>query len=289
MRIKSFAKINLGLEVEKKRPDGYHEIRTLFQAINLSDSLELEEVGSGKIKLWGDDRTIPWDEKNLIFRAALLLQESYKVSRGVRIRVAKSIPAGKGLGGGSSNAAATLLALNRLWSLDLSRSELLSLAARLGADVPFFLEGGLCLGEGRGDILTPVPDLPPLYGVLFLPSLAISTAEIYARLRLTSRRKESKIRRFLTRGKIGLIDSLENTLEEPVFNLHPRLKEYKDFLLARETVLCLMSGSGSAVYGLYWEREKAERVLAEWAGPARALLFETLSRERYWKEMTAGV
>ncbi len=289
MRIKSFAKINLGLEVEKKRPDGYHEIRTLLQAINLSDSLELEEVGSGKIKLWGDDRTIPWDEKNLIFRAALLLQESYKVSRGVRIRVAKSIPAGKGLGGGSSNAAATLLALNRLWSLDLSRSELLSLAARLGADVPFFLEGGLCLGEGRGDILTPVPDLPPLYGVLFLPSLAISTAEIYARLRLTSRRKESKIRRFLTRGKIGLIDSLENTLEEPVFNLHPRLKEYKDFLLARETVLCLMSGSGSAVYGLYWEREKAERVLAEWAGPARALLFETLSRERYWKEMTAGV
>lgn len=289
MRIRSFAKINLGLEVEKKRPDGYHEIRTLFQAINLSDSLELEEEPSGEIRLCGDDRAVPWDEKNLIFKAALLLRDSYQVSRGVSIRVAKSIPPGRGLGGGSSNAAVTLLALNMLWGLKLSHTELLSLAARLGADVPFFLEGGLCLGEGRGDILTPLPDLPSLCGVLVLPPLVISTAEIYARLRLTSRRRGSKIRRFLTRGKIGLIDRLENTLEEPVFSLHPRLREYKDFFLAREAVLSLMSGSGSAIYGLYRERKKAEEVLAEWAGPARALLFETLPRERYWEEMTAGV
>lgn len=289
MKIKSFAKINLGLEVEKKRTDGYHEIRTLFQTISLSDSLEFGLEEGGEIRLFGDDPSIPWDERNLIFRAASALKKTYAVESGAWIRVIKTIPAGKGLGGGSSNAAMTLRALSKLWRLDLAHSEILSLAARLGADVPFFLEGGLCLGEGRGDVLTPLPDLPLFYCVLLLPSQVISTADVYARVRLTSPTKGSKIKRFLTRREIGLIERLENTLEETVFGLYPRLKEYKDFFLAREAVLSLMSGSGSCVYGLYRDRERAEQALAEWTGDGKALLVETLSRERYWREAAAGV
>lgn len=289
MKIRAFAKINLGLEVERRRPDNYHEIRTLFQAISLFDCLDIEAEESGEIRLSGDDEAVPWDESNLVFRAAQLLKDTFKVRSGASIRVMKSIPAGKGLGGGSSDAAMTLFGLNKVWGLGLNRAQLLDLASRLGADVPFFLEGGLCLGEGRGDVLTPLGDIAPFYGVLVLPGEAISTADVYARVRLTSPPKESKIKQFLTRKENGLVERLENTLEETVFSLHPRLKEYKDFFLAREAVLSLMSGSGSAVYGLYRDREKAARVLAEWPGPAEACLVETLSRQRYWKEITAGV
>lgn len=289
MKIRSPAKINLGLEVLGKQADGYHEIRTLFQAIDFSDVLEFELRAASEISLSGDSNSIPWDDRNLVFQAARLLKQTYSVRRGVSIRVAKSVPAGRGLGGGSSNAAMTLFALNKLWDLGLSRRQLHEAAARLGADVPYFLEGGLCLGEGRGDVLKKLPNLPPLYCVLALPDHAVSTAEIYACLRLTSPGKDSKINQFLTRGEFELLERLENRLEETVFSLYPRLKEYKDFFFERETVLSLVSGSGSAVFGLYRDREKAEQVLAELSRQAEALLVETLSRERYWKRATAGV
>lgn len=289
MKIRSLAKINLGLEVVGRRADGYHEIRTLFQAIDFSDVLEFELRAAGEISLRGDSSSIPWDDRNLVFQAAQLLKQTYSVHRGVSIRVAKSIPAGRGLGGGSSNAAMTLFALNELWKLELGAGELHEAAARLGADVPYFLQGGLCLGEGRGDVLKALPDLPRLYCVLALPDHPVSTAEVYARLRLTSSDKDSKINQFLTQGELGLLERLENRLEETVFSLYPRLKEYKDFFFEREAVLSLMSGSGSTVFGLYRDRKKAEQALAKLRSRAEALLVETLSRERYWKRATAGV
>jgi 4-diphosphocytidyl-2-C-methyl-D-erythritol kinase len=289
MKIRSLAKINLGLEVVGRRADGYHEIRTLFQAIDFSDVLEFELRAAGEISLRGDSSSIPWDDRNLVFQAAQLLKQTYSVHRGVSIRVAKSIPAGRGLGGGSSNAAMTLFALNELWKLELGAGELHEAAARLGADVPYFLQGGLCLGEGRGDVLKALPDLPRLYCVLALPDQPVSTAEVYARLRLTSSDKDSKINQFLTQGELGLLERLENRLEETVFSLYPRLKEYKDFFFEREAVLSLMSGSGSTVFGLYRDRKKAEQALAKLRSRAEALLVETLSRERYWKRATAGV
>lgn len=289
MKIRSLAKINLGLEVVGRRADGYHEIRTLFQAIDFSDVLEFELRAAGEISLRGDSSSIPWDDRNLVFQAAQLLKQTYSVHRGVSIRVAKSIPAGRGLGGGSSNAAMTLFALNELWKLELGAGELHEAAARLGADVPYFLQGGLCLGEGRGDVLKALPDLPRLYCVLALPDHPVSTAEVYARLRLTSSDKDSKINQFLTQGERGLLERLENRLEETAFSLYPRLKEYKDFFFEREAVLSLMSGSGSTVFGLYRDRKKAEQALAKLRSRAEALLVETLSRERYWKRATAGV
>lgn len=285
VKIRSCAKINLGIEVLGQRANHYHNIRTLFQAIDFSDVLEFALTSGKEISLSGDDITVPWDETNLILRAARLLKERYPAG-GVAIRVVKNIPAGRGLGGGSSNAAMTLFALNELWSLNLSRGELLAMAAELGADVPFFLEGGLCLGEARGDKVTPLPDLPRLSCVLALPSFPVSTGDIYGRLRLTSEGKESRINQFLAERELGL---LENRLEEAVFSLYPRLKEIKEFFLRRAAVLSLVTGSGSAVFGLYLDEDKATEALSELAAREKALLVETLSREGYWTRVTAGV
>ena len=286
MKIRSFAKINLGIEVLEKREDNYHNIRTLFQAIDLFDILEFRPTAEKTIRLRGNVRTIPWDDRNLVFRAADLLKKLYQRDGGVEIKVVKNIPAGKGLGGGSANAAMTLYALNGLWGLRLSREELHLAATKLGADVPFFLEGGLCLGEARGDAVTALPDLPCLYCVLVLPSFPIMTAEIYGRLRLTSAGKESKISQFLAQRDLGL---LENKLEEAVFSLYPRLKAIKSFFHQREAVLSLVTGTGSGVFGLYREKDKAESALAEIKKTEEAILVKTLSRERYWKRVTAGV
>jgi 4-diphosphocytidyl-2-C-methyl-D-erythritol kinase len=285
MKIRSFAKINLGIEVLRRREDNYHDIKTLFQAVDLFDLLEFRPVAGDEIRLSGNDRTIPWDERNLIYQAAHILKLKYQ-GAGVEINVDKKIPAGKGLGGGSGNAAMTLYALNELWNLGLSREELRRTAGKLGADVPFFLEGGLCLGEERGDVVTALPDLPRLYCVLAMPPLTISTSEIYSRLRLTSEGKESRINQFLAQKEFGL---LENRLEDAVFSLYPRLKTIKAFFRQREAVLSLVTGTGSAVFGLYLERDKAEKALAELKRTEEALLVETLSRERYWKNVTAGV
>ena len=286
IRFRSFAKINLGIEVLGKRDDGYHEIRTLFQAIDFGDLLEFSLLPGREIRLSGTDASIPWDETNLVHRAARLLQLDFPGAGGAEVRVTKNIPAGKGLGGGSSNAAVTLLALNELWDLGLDRPRLHDYGRRLGADVPYFLEGGLCLGEGRGGWITPLPDLPVFYCVLALPPFPILTAEVYSRLRLTSPDEASKMSRFLARREFGL---LENKLEETVFSLYPRLKAIKSFFLDQEAVLSLVSGTGSAVFGLFESRDKAGRALEEIARMEKALLLETLSRERYWKRATAGV
>lgn len=286
MKIRSFAKINLGIEVFGRRPDGYHEIRTLFQSVDFGDALEFQARDDGRILLSGTDPAVPWDGRNLIFKAARLLQKEAGIRAGVEIRVDKRVPPGAGLGGGSSNAAMTLFALSRLWGLTIDRPALRGLAAALGSDAPYFLEGGLCLGEGRGEALTPLADLPPLFGVLVLPDFPSLTADVYARLPLTSLLKDSRISGFLELNDFGL---LENGLEETVFNLYPRLETIKSFFCQNEAVLSLVSGSGSAVFGLYRDRERASRASAGWPGPEPALLIETLSRERYWLRVTAGV
>jgi 4-diphosphocytidyl-2-C-methyl-D-erythritol kinase len=288
MKLKSFAKINLGLEVLGKRPDGYHEIRTLFQAVDLHDVLELSPLGSGSIRLEGDDPSIPWDGRNLIYKAALLLRERTGAVAGVRIRVSKRIPAGAGLGGGSSNAAVALHGLNLFWGLGLDKKTLADLAGRLGSDVTYFLEGGLCLGRGRGEAVLPLDDLPRTHGVIVLPPVVSLTAEVYRNYQpiLTSEDKDSKISRFLQSRELG---SLENSLERTVFRLYPQLQDIKRFFQSRGAVLSLVSGSGSAVFGLFRSRNEAER---GWTGAQKrhpSVLVETLSRDEYGQGMSAGV
>ncbi len=288
MKIRSFAKINLGIEVLGTRPDGYHDILTLFQSIDLADILDLAELPGGELALSGDDPEVAWDGSNLVHRAAALLKAETGCPKGARLAVAKSIPAGKGLGGGSSNAAAALVGLNLLWGLGLGRDDLARLGARLGADVPYFLEGGLCLGEGRGDKLTPLPDLPPAFVLLAFPPFAVATAGIYAAWRpsLTSGDKPSKIRRFLENRDLG---SLENRLEETIFRFHPQLEEYQRFFRSRGAAASLVSGTGSAVFGLFAEKApalEARRLLRE---RVRTALAETLPAKEYARRLRAGV
>ncbi len=287
MIVRSFAKINLGLEIVRKRPDGYHDIRTLFQTVSLADEIVFEPAPEGVLELAGDDPSIAWDRTNLVHRAARLLQSERGAGRGARIAVRKTVPAGRGLGGGSSNAAATLLALNEIWGLGLGAAELAPLARRLGADVPFFLQGGLCLGEDIGDRLTPLQDLAPLSCLLVFPPFPISTPSIYAGVdaSLTSPAKDSRIVRFLESGDLGL---LENDLERVIFRAHPELERWTSFFREQGALLSQVSGSGSAVYGLFPDPASAEAARRRLPGTPDARLAATLPRERYWAQLGAG-
>ncbi len=306
MRIKSFAKINLGLEVLSRREDGYHEIKTVFQSVGLFDIIRLARRDDPGILLAGTDPSVPWDETNLIFRAARLLQQEHGVRRGAEIFVEKNIPPGKGLGGGSSNAAMTLWALSRLWGLPEDSAGLRRLAAGLGADVPYFLEGGLCLGTGRGDVLTPLPERLSRFCLIILPSFPVPTARVYGALPgvqriaapdepspegrgvevLTSGGKAGKIDAFLRTDELRFLD---NGLEETIFRLFPQIKGIKSLIQSLGPELSLVSGSGSAVFGLFRERAAAEAALQTAGAKHRAVLVEFVSRERYWAELNAGV
>ena len=288
MKLYSFAKINLGLEVLGKRADDYHEVRTLLQTIDLYDVLEFHPNPDDTICLTGDDPNIPWDERNLIQKAAELLRDNHDVSKGIKVRVHKRIPSGKGLGGGSSNAAITLLALDRLWELNLGKHTLMEWDKKLGADVPYFLEGGLCLGSGRGDEIEVIDDLPVCYCVLVLPETTILTESVYSQFHptLTSNTKDSKIIRFLESRGLSL---LENSLEETVFRRYPEIKTIKSLFKRSEPELSLMSGSGSAVFGLYMEKKRAKEAFRELSQRHQSLLVETLPRKSYRSRLFAGV
>lgn len=288
MRIRSLAKVNLGLEVLGRRPDGYHEIRTLFQTIDLHDELEFSTAPPGVFRLEGDDPAVPWDESNLIARAyRAVLRESGR-DFGLEVRVRKSIPAGRGLGGGSSNAAVTLLALDRLWGLGLGQAALERLAVSLGADVPFFLHGGLCLGEGIGERITELPDTPETACLVAWPDFGVDTASAYQALgpALTSSDKASKIKRFLDTGSYG---HLENELEPVVAGRHPEIAGLKTLIQETGAALVLMSGSGSAVFGLFRDRAAAVRARRIVSGRARTFLARTVARDEYRAGLSAGV
>jgi 4-diphosphocytidyl-2-C-methyl-D-erythritol kinase len=288
MRYRSFAKINLGIEVLGKRDDGYHEIRTLFQTVSLFDQLTFFPRARNEIILKGDDKTIPWNGANLIHKAAVLLKQRHGIETGVEIHVTKKIPAGKGLGGGSSNAAITLLALNQLWRLQLEKEAFRDLGVLLGADVPFFFEGGLCLGQGIGEDLDVLEDLDPCFCVLAFPSFSISTASAYNGFSasLTSQDKDSKIIKFLDSRDLGF---LENDLEEIAFRTHPQIKAIKNLIQKQGSELCLMSGSGSAVFGLFRQKEMAEKTRRMLEREQSAVVVTTLSRADYWRELRTGV
>ena len=181
LRLKSYAKINLGLEVLGLRQDGYHELRTLFQTVDLADDLELRPRTGPTIEVACDHPLVPKDEGNLALRAALELQRFARARSGARIVLEKRLPVGGGLGGGSSNAAAVLLGLDRLWGLRLGITGLLPLARRLGADVPFFLYGGTALGLARGDEVYPLRRQIEAHVVLVVPEVSVATAAVFRR------------------------------------------------------------------------------------------------------------
>lgn len=264
--VSSFAKINLGLEVLGLRQDGYHELRTIFQTLDLKDDVRIALGGRG-IRVTCSDPTVPVDETNLAFRAAAQLLRRSGRRTGVRIDITKRIPAGGGLGGGSSNAAAVLIGLDRLLHLGLGRAGLLLLARRLGADVPFFLFGGTALGLARGDEVFPLLEQVRCHVVLAFPGRPLLTARVFERLdgELTPRENSLTISRFVSSDLEGAerFGVLRNDLERAALVEAPDLaesaKHMKDTLVAEGALLARMTGSGSTFFGLFAGVSQAKR------------------------------
>lgn len=256
------AKVNLFLEVLARRADGYHEITTLMVAVSLFDTLEFKEDHSGDIRLSADHPLLPTGSENLIVRAAALLRQRVGVDRGVQIRLKKRIPLAAGLAGGSTDAAATLIGLNRLWGLRLSAADLTTLGAEVGSDVPFFLHTPAAWCTGRGERVEPVVLGAALWFVLVCPPTGLSTAEVYRGVVVPeSPCSGDEMRQAVREGRVQAIgDLLHNRLQPAAERLCPAVGEMLSRLATLNAVGRLMSGSGSTLYALCRDRQEAIRI-----------------------------
>jgi 4-diphosphocytidyl-2-C-methyl-D-erythritol kinase len=296
-RVPALAKINLDLRVLGKRADGYHELRTVFQTISLADTLEVQFLPARNTEiLLLDPQDIP---DNLASNAAGAAVKAMGARGKVLIHLKKRIPMGAGLGGGSSDAAAVLLALNALTGRPLPLERLCELGAALGSDVPFFLLGGAAVGIGRGTELFPLPDRPAQFGLLIAPDVAVSTAEAYAALspRLTTKSQENKIVSFQSLvWDRGVSKAGCNDFEAVVFKQHRRLRRWKQRLLDAGASTALMTGSGSAIFGLFPSDAAvrgALKKLSDAKSGERFFRFSLVNRTRYhsrwWRALEAHI
>ena len=262
MVLRTPAKVNLALEVLRKRPDGYHELSTVLQAVDLCDRLTVETADT--ITLETSEPGLPTDERNLVVRAARMLRDAAGVDRGARIRLEKRIPLAAGLGGGSSDAAATLWGLNRLWGLRWKRERLAELAVELGMDVPFFLGKGRALGTGRGEVLRPLPSVGGYALVLVNPGVPLSTQEVYGRVPPGWQAEPEGTKRVVealrTRNVAKLAAALTNHLERWAEPAMPVIGRMKAALLAAGTLGAVMSGSGPTVFGMARSLDQAQQI-----------------------------
>lgn len=285
-RIRAFAKINAGLRILAKRPDGYHEIRTIFQTVALHDRLEVTLVGHGKeVRVECDDPHLPSGRGNLVYRACELWRQARKFRGGIRVQLEKRIPAGSGLGGASSDAAAALLGLERLTGDRMDRYSRYKLAARLGSDVPFFLWGGRGLGVGRGEEVYPLPDLPRRRCLVVFPGFNVATPDAYreAGRELTKRSRGGKICSFGTWSPLPLEGwgPAENDFERVVFARWPELARLKSQLIRAGAETASLTGSGSAVYALFDSARSLARATKFVPGKWQVFRTRTLSRAEY--------
>lgn len=267
-----------------RRADGYHELRTIFQTVSLHDRLRVTET-TGAIEIACDDARVPTDETNLAHKAASLLRDATGSANGARIEIEKRIPVAGGLGGGSSNAAATLLALARLWRVDPAGPELLKLAAMIGSDVPFFLLGGTALGVGRGEEVYPLEEIVCPNLLLVNAGIAVSTAEAYRRLSRLTTTRSPRIIPFALHAAKGIHElplAASNDLESVVLAAHPEIAEVKRKLLEAGARHAVMSGSGGTVFGVFDNLEASERGRLLLGGDGRwAERVSTVSRREY--------
>jgi len=252
---RAYAKINIGLNIISRRDDGYHNIETVFQQIDLFDQILVKRIPESSIIIRCSDKRVPTDHHNLCYKAVELIQAFTAINEGVIIEIHKRIPLGAGLGGGSSNAAATLEALKTLWRFQIDPAELQRLALQLGADVPFFLHGGTALASGVGENLSPVSLPFKFYCLLIYPNIEISSTWAYKNFNfvLTKTKKCIKLSQIFSQQlHIGELKSvISNDFEEVVFQKYPVLNQLKQLLYGHGAVFAGMSGSGSTIYGLF--------------------------------------
>ena len=293
VRISAFAKINLRLDILGKRSDGFHELRTIFQTISLHDEHRLRPSGSNGMALFIEGNqplSAEPPEKNLVYRAVDALRRELKIGAGVEIILKKSIPAGRGLGGGSSDAAAALLGYLQLTKKKLAPARLLEIASSLGADVPFFLLGGRALGVNKGDEIYPLPDISKLHLLVVSPKdIHVPTPDAYRWLQarplaLTKSPGTSKLFEFCALSWSAQGSGLSNDFERPVFRRHPRLGRIKRELLQRGAAEASLAGSGSAVFGVFPSPAMARRAAVGFPHD-QTFVCESVSRDRYARLM----
>jgi len=287
LRIPAFAKVNLSLNITGKRPDGYHELRTVFQTITLHDTLDIA-VSPGtalQISFTCSDPELA-EPDNLVLKAVRAIAPEIDFTKNLRLHLNKQIPVARGLGGGSSDAAAALIGMLRLTNSELPLDRLMEIASNLGADVPFFLFGGRALAVNRGDEIYPLEDMPKRTVVVVSPKgIGVPTKDAYGWLapELTRLSNPHRIWKFCALCW-SRQEGLSNDFEEPVFSRHPRLKKIRDGLLERGAADAALAGSGSAVFGVFRNPARARRAARAFPEDS-VFVVETLSREKYGRAM----
>ena len=266
MRLRAFAKINLGLDILRKREDGYHEVRMIMQTIQMYDVLEMKKVKKPGISLSVNYPYIPSDERNLVYKAAKLLMDEFQVKEGVDIRLEKFIPVAAGMAGGSSDAAAAMVGINHLFKLGLSEKDLMDRAVNIGADVPYCIMRGTALAEGIGEKLTRIAQVPDCYVLIGKPGIGVSTKTAYESLQLDKIQShpdiDGMIRDIENGNLLAMTDKMGNVFESGIIGKYPVIGEIKDLMEANGALKAMMSGSGPTVFVIFDDREKMEAAAA---------------------------
>jgi 4-diphosphocytidyl-2-C-methyl-D-erythritol kinase len=276
--LKAYGKVNLGLDVIRKREDGYHEVKMIMQTVKVYDRLTFSDMEEDRIELSCNLTYLPVNEDNLIYKACRMIKEDYGIKKGVRVELDKHIPVAAGMAGGSTDCAAALIGMNKLFNLRIPQSKLMEYGVKLGADVPYCIMRGTALSEGIGEILTKLPPLPACYMVIAKPPISVSTKMVYENLHANELEAHPDIDGMveaLKKGDLtGITDRMENVLETVTINRYPEIEKIKNIMLEHGAMNSLMSGSGPTVFGIYNDKEAARNTV-------KALRKEQIAKQVY--------
>lgn len=294
VRVRAHGKINLGLDVVRKREDGYHDVRMIMQQVGLYDGIDIKRLGMADdgerhITIETNLKYLPVNENNLAYKAAAMLMDEFGIQESIYIKIKKLIPVAAGMAGGSSDAAAVMKGINRMFQLGLSKKGLMERGVKLGADVPYCIMGGTALAEGIGEILTPIRHMPPCYIILAKPGINVSTKMVYGALHADSIENhpdiDGLIRCIETEDLHGMAAKMGNVLADVTEELYPIIGEIKEEMKKLGAINAMMSGSGPTVFGLFEKRETAEQAYRQLKADARCrqvyITDGGLSNERY--------
>ena len=265
IHLKAYGKVNLGLDVIGKRPNGYHDVRMIMQTVQLFDRLSMEKIKENEIQLTTNLSYVPCNEQNLVYKAIQLLRKEFKIKEGVRVHLEKHIPVSAGMAGGSSDCASALYGMNRMFSLGLTTKQLMEYGVTLGADVPYCILRGTALSEGIGEVLTRLPAMPQCYILIAKPAISVSTRFVYENLKLDEIEEhpdiDGIIRSLKNKDLEGVAQRLGNVLETVTVEHHPIIAQIKEQMMKTGAMNALMSGSGPTVFGIYKDLETAKNAL----------------------------
>lgn len=261
INLKAYAKVNLGLDVIRKREDGYHDVKMIMQSVNLYDCIRAEDIEDG-IEISSNVSFVPNDESNLMYKAAKLLMDEFDIKRGIKLYLEKNIPVAAGMAGGSTDAAAVLKACNELFNLGLTQEELMERGVKIGADVPYCIMGGTALSEGIGEVLTKIEGIPMCNILIAKPSIGVSTKYVYENLHANELTYHPDIDGMIecinAHDLYGIADKMENVLETVTVKKYPEIDRIKQFMKDNGALNSIMSGSGPTVFGLFDDEEIAK-------------------------------